>query len=193
MITFTFLLTFVGDLTIDENKDKAMICLDGKNNKNNFYDSNDFCFSTLLGNNRGTILQGISSDNSTLEMQKISNPDDFVAVSNVSDENNRYSKIPHPNYEFKIPINLLERSDNYGFYLSVYDASSDKFYSWPNNSSEEKYQDISVPATWGDIISPDKSLPELHMPIIIFAIMIFSIILIQSKTQVKILHLNSHN
>ena len=118
----------VNDLTLDE-LDKATICLDGKNNKSEIFDTNDFCFSILLENNEGTVFQGITIDESTTFMQKIPNPDDFIAISTVSDENDRYTETPHPSYEFKIPIELLERSDNYGFYLSVYDASLDKFYS----------------------------------------------------------------
>lgn len=118
----------VNDLTLDE-LDKATICLDGKNNKSEIFDTNDFCFSILLENNEGTVFQGITIDESTTSMQKIPNPDDFIAISTVSDENDRYTETPHPSYEFKIPIELLERSDNYGFYLSVYDASLDKFYS----------------------------------------------------------------
>ena len=40
--------------------------------------------------------------------------------------------------------------------------------------------------TWGDIVSPDKSLPELNLPILVFTILIFTIILVQSKTRVGI-------
>ena len=176
----------IDDLTLDEKMDEATVCLDGKNNKNQIHDSDDFCFSVSLGNNEGTILQGNIIDASTTSMQKISNPDNFIAVSTVSDENDRYSKIQHPSYEFKIPIELLERSDNYGFYLSVYDASLDKFYSWPENSTRENFSDIPPPSKWGDIISPDKSLPELNLPILVFTILIFTVILVQSKVRIGI-------
>jgi len=176
----------VNDLTLDEKMDEATICLDGKNNKSEIPDTNDFCFSVLLGNNEGSVFQGNLIDESTASMHKISNPDGFIAISNVSDENDRYTKKPHPSYEFKIPIELLERSDNYGFYLSVYDASLDKFYSWPENSTRENSSDIPPPSEWGDIISPDKSLPELSFPILIFTILIFTIILVQSKTKIGI-------
>jgi len=73
------------------------------------------------------------------------------------------------------------------FYLSVYDASLDKFYSWPENSTRENSSDIPPPSKWGDIISPDKSLPELNLPILIFGILIFTIILVQSKTKIGVL------
>ena len=177
----------VNDLTLDENMDEATICLDGKNDKSEIHDYNDFCFSVSLGNNEGSVFQGNSIDESTTSMQKISNPDDFIATSTVSDENDRYTTTPHPSYEFKIPIELLERSDNYGFYLSVYDASLDRFYSWPENSTRENSSDIPSPSEWGDIVSPDKSLPELNLPILVFAILIFTIILVQSKVRLGIM------
>jgi len=177
----------INDLTLDEKMDEATICFDGKNNKSEIHDTNDFCFSVSLGNNEGSVFQGNSIEESITSMQIISNPDDFIAISSISDENDRYTKTPHPSYEFKIPIELLERSDNYGFYLSVYDASLDKFYSWPENSTRENSSDIPSPSKWGNIVSPDKSLPELNLPILIFAILIFTIILVQSKVRIGIL------
>ena len=178
----------INDLTLDENIDEATICFDGKNNKSKVHDTNDFCFSISLGNNEGSICQGNTIGEDTTSMHKIFNPDDFIAISTVSDENDRYTTIPHPSYEFRIPIKLLERSDNYGFYFSVYDASLDKFYSWPENSTRENSSDIPSPSKWGDIVSPDKSLPELNLPILVFAILILTIIIIQSKTRIGIMN-----
>lgn len=175
----------IDDLTLDKQKDKATICFDGKNNKSEVHDTDDFCFSVLLENNKGSTFQGNLIDESIPSIQKIPNPDNFIAISTVSDENDRYSTTPHPSYEFKIPIELLKRSDNYGFYFSVYDASLDKFYSWPKNSTNENPFDIPSPSTWGDIISPDKSLPELNLPILVFTIMTFTIILVQSKMKIN--------
>ena len=174
----------ITDLTLDEKMDEATICFDGENNKNQIHDSDDFCFSVSLETDQGNVFQGTLIDDTKTIMKKITNPDDFIAISTVSDENDRYSKTPHPSYEFKIPIELLERSDNYGFYLSVYDASLDKFYSWPENSTRENSPDIPSPSEWGDIVSPDKSLPELNLPILVFAILIFAIILVQSKARI---------
>ena len=174
----------INDLTLDKNMDKATICFDGENNKNKIYDSNDFCFSVLLESNPGSMFQGKLIDEDTAQMQKISNHRDYISMSSVSDENDRYSKVLHPSYEFKIPIKLLERSDNYGFYFSVYDASLDKHYSWPENSTGKNIGEISSPSQWGDIISPDKSLPEMNFPIFIFSILIFTIIIVQFRTKI---------
>lgn len=171
----------VDDHTLDSGSDMATICFDSKNEKNNVPDDNDYCFSVALEQNQGRIFQGGSINKQTGNFKKISNIDNFVAISSKSDENDRYTKIIHPSYEFKIPINIIERSNNYGFYMSVYDANSNTFYSWPKESYRDSHFDIPSPNTWGEIISPDKSLPELHFPLIIFSVLIFSIIIIQSK------------
>lgn len=173
----------INDLTLDSKKDQAMICFDAKNNKNQFHDLDDFCFSVSLDNTVGNVYQGTSLDTS---MQKITNPENFIAISSTSDENDRYSNIPHPSYEFRIPIDLLERSDNYGFYLSVYDSSLDKFYSWPKDSTQNNLTDFPAPSTWGDIISPDKSLPEIHFPLLILILLISVIVILQTKFPAKI-------
>ena len=168
----------ITDLTLDNNLDEATVCFDAKNDKNLIPDNNDFCFSVLLNESHGILKQGNLNGN-----YEIMNEVEFIAISNVSDENDRYTKILHPSYEFRIPIELLERSDNYGFYLSVYDASLDKFYSWPENLMRESSSEIPSPSEWGDIISPDKSLPEMHLPLVIF-----TIILIQTKAKMKFFH-----
>ena len=173
----------VNDLTLDNNLDEATICFDAKNEKNLIPDTNDFCFSVSLNESQGILKQGNSNGN-----YEIINEVEFIAISNISDENDRYTKIIHPSYEFRIPIDLLERSDNYGFYLSVYDASLDKFYSWPENITRESSSKIPPPSEWGDIISPDKSLPEMSLPLVIFTILIFTIILIQTKAKIKFFH-----
>ena len=176
----------INDFTLDKGMDKATICFDGQNNKNQITDKNDYCFSSTLGHKQGMVFQGGSVNELTGNFQKISNPDDFISISTVSDDNDRYTKTPHPSYEFKIPIELLKRSDNYGFYLLVYDASLDKFYSWPENSTRDNSSDIPSPSEWGNIVSPDKSLPELSLPILTFTILIFTIILVQSKARIGI-------
>jgi len=121
----------INDYTLDKGLDKATICFDSKNNKNKIPDEDDYCFSSTLGNKQGTVFQCGSVIGLNGNFQKISNPEGFIAISSISDENDRYTKTPHTSYEFKIPTNLILRSDNYGFYVSVYDASSDTFHSFP--------------------------------------------------------------
>ena len=43
-----------------------------------------------------------------------------------------YETIKHLE-EFQIPIELIERSDNYGFYVNLFDANSNVMYSWPED------------------------------------------------------------
>ena len=178
-----FYIDALHDYTLNKGMDKATICFDGENDKNIISDDNDFCFSSTLGNKQGVVFQGGSINGVTGNFQKISNPKTFVGLSSMSDENNRYSKIPHVGYEFKIPIDLIKRSDNYGFYLIVYDAGSQSFYSWPKESLRENFFKIPSPASWGDLISPDKSLPELNFPLIIFMVSILVIIFLPFKTK----------
>jgi len=185
-----FIYVFVDsikDYTLDKGMDKATICFDAKNDKNSHSDKNDYCFSSTLGLNNGIVFQGGSVNAFTGNFQNIPTPKNFVAIGSVSDENDRYTPYPHPSYEFKIPIDLFERSNNYGFYLSVYDASSNTYSSFPSNVIRENYK-IPSPNQWGDIVSPDKSMPELNLPILILGILFFTIILVQSKVGIRIFY-----
>ena len=139
---FIYFYLDTSDYTVNKGMDKATICIDGENNKSQIPDDNDFCFSSSLRNKQGVVFQGGSINGITGNFQKIPNPENFIGLSDMSDENNRYSKIPHVGYEFKIPIDLIQRSDNYGFYLSVYEASSQTFYTWPKESPRENFLKI---------------------------------------------------
>lgn len=163
-----FLYVFIDpiyDNTLDRDQDEATLCIDGKNEKNKLPDQNDFCFTAKLDNKEGTMSQGNIVEQNNF--QTIPNQDGFIGISSVSDENDRYEPRLHPSYEFRIPINLFGRSDNYGFFLSVYDASSNSFYNWPKNITRTDIQTIPTPAEWGDLVSPDKSLPEFDLPLLI--------------------------
>ena len=49
---------------------------------------------------------------------------------------------------------------------------------------QERLLAIPSPSQWGDIISHDKSLPELNLPIMVFTVLIFTMILVQSKVRI---------
>ena len=173
-----FLIDPVDDLTLDNGADKATICIDSKNNKSLIPDSDDFCFSIALGNSQGIVFQGGADLKSKNYMKRILNVDNFIAVSKISDANDRYSSIPHPTFEFKIPLELIGRSDNYGFYFSVYDASENQFSSYPIEAEREKMFTLPSPKLWGNLVSPDKSLPEFEIPLLVLlATLVFIIIL----------------
>ena len=108
--------------------------------------------------------------------KKISNHPDFIAMSDVSNENDRYSKIPHASYEFKIPIELVDRSNIYGFHIAVYDDYSKTVYSWPQNATTDSQFTIVSPSKWGELVSPDKSLPEFDVPILLAGLAFLPII-----------------
>ena len=159
------------DITLNFEKDFSMICFDGKNNKSIIFDSDDFCFKSILGSNSGETLQGNSSDNN---FSKINNHKDLIMISSQSGEHNRYSDKPHGVYEFRIPIELINRSNNYGFFMMLYDEQG-KTYSWP---PDLVISTNTIPTTnmWGDIISPDNTLPEFHWIPLILIVTIMSVI-----------------
>ena len=113
---------------------------------------------------------------SVRNFKKISNTEGFIGAGTKSDQNDKYSKIPHSSYEFKIPLNLFERSDVYGFYVLVFDASTNQYYSWPTNISPDGVFDIPSPNKWGELVSPDKSIPEFNFPLLVMIPSLFLVI-----------------
>ncbi len=162
------LIDAISDTNTNIGSDKATVCIDSKNNKSEFFDNDDYCFiiqleernfiDTLLNKQNNFAIQGDSQSKSFEELEKIK-VKDFVGIGTMSDKEDKYSEIPHASYEFKIPIELLGRSDNYGFYVNVFDASSNVVYSWPEDIKLESF-DIPSSSLWGNLISPDKSLLE---------------------------------
>lgn len=166
------------DMIINKGSDSAIVCFDTKNDKTKIPQTDDYCFSTSLGSNNYHTYQGgnISAINGFFK--KISNDKNFVAVGAVTDKIDRYNKTPHSSYEFRIPLDVIGRSDNYGFYISVFDAHTQNNYSWPSNIEKKSILTIPSPSQWGDIISPDKSLPEFNisaLPIFLVLLIIFII------------------
>ena len=173
------LLDAVEDSTIDKNKDYAMVCFDTKTDQSVKPDANDYCFMVRLGSDKALTFQG---SDQTGKLKTIENHADLIAIGETSDENDRYSKVPHASYEFRIPIELLERTDSYGFYIEVFDNSKIKTYTWPTEIESEN-SDTPSPAKWGIIYSPDKSLPEYDLPIVVLLLGTFSIILFSWKNK----------
>jgi hypothetical protein len=97
-----------------------------------------------------------------------------------SDENDRYSSVPHTTYEFRIPTDFIGRSSIYGFNFAVYDDNMKKFYTYPDKITTS--DGFSNPSEWGEIYSPDKSLPEFYlMPMV----MVLSITFVVLITRIK--------
>ena len=178
----------LSDITLDKNSDNVMICFDTKNNESIKPDYDDYCFVSTLDERTGIVLQGATNPESEI-FEKILNPEGFLGISSISDQNDRYSKIPHGSYEFKIPTDVVGRSNEYGFYVQVFDASEQTSWTWPENIKNE----TKVPPSdlWGKIISIDNSLPEFHSSLLIFSVLVVPIILARSKKfNLKLLKLN---
>lgn len=172
---------FVTDTHLEKVSDKAIICFDTGNDKSSLPDVNDYCFMATLDGKRSFVYQGGSIFASHGYLEKISNPDGFIAIGGVSDENDRYTMTPHPSYEFRIPIDAIGRSNIYGFYLGVYDAHFNKVYSWPENITTNNLLQVPNPISWGELISPDKSLPEFHVPFLVMSLGVFLVLYITRK------------
>jgi hypothetical protein len=158
------LLDVVADQSIDNISDKALVCIDSKNDKTNIPGDDDYCFQASLNTEQGFVYQGGSTLALNGYFKKISNTDGFIGVGDKSDQNDKYSNIPHTSYEFKIPLELFGRSDIYGFYVYVYDASKSQYYTWPGEVIPSSSFDVPSPSKWGIIVSPDKSIPEFELP-----------------------------
>ena len=156
------------DTNANVSSDKATVCIDSKNNKSKFFDNDDYCFivqleernfiEVLFNKQDKFVMQGDSQLKSFKELEKIK-VKEFVGIGTMSDKEDKYSSVPHASYEFKIPIELVGRLDNYGFYVNVFDTDSNVVYSWPEDIKLESF-DIPSPSLWGNLISPDKSLLE---------------------------------
>lgn len=161
--------------------DMAMICFDKNYTKPTIANENDYCFGLPFDGKRPFTLKGGSPLASTSHYMKIENPNGLIGISSVSDENDRYTTIPHATYEFRIPTDLIGRSDTYGFYLGVYDQKNNHVYSWPQELSVSSPFEVPPPENWGEIISPDKTLPEFPWPGLAFLLSIIPLILFRKN------------
>jgi len=178
------MLDAIIDTTIDNNKDNAMVCFDTKSDQSIKPDSNDYCFKIRLGSDKAFTIQGSDSG----EFKPAGNHKDLIAVGGTSDENDRYTPVPHPTYEFRIPIELLERTNTYGIYIQVFDYSNATTYSWPSGIIIEN-PEIPSPAKWGIIYSPDKTLPEYELPALVLIVGSLFVIVLTSKRKQNLFHI----
>jgi len=179
------MLDALADTTIDNTKDYALVCFDTKSDQSLKPDSNDYCFQIQLGSNKAFTLQGSDSG----EFKSVGNHKDLIAVGGTSDENDRYTPVPHATYEFRIPIELLERTNTYGIYIQVFDYSDSTTYSWPSEIIIEN-PEIPSPAKWGIIYSPDKSLPEYDLPILVLILGSLSAVILTKSKKLNLSYLN---
>jgi len=175
-----FLVDYISDRTIDTNADRAMICLEGNNEKNTIAQQNAYCFIAVMNKNTPVTLQGggISSISGNFNQIFVK---DVMTKGTVSDHKDRYSQVPHASYEFKIPTDLVGRYSEYGLYISVYDSDADRYNSWPRNIEHKNNFTIPSPNEWGIMISPDKSLPEFEFPLLLGVLSFLTMIYFSKK------------
>jgi len=177
------LLDFISERSFAKFADSGTVCIDSDFGKENYPQSDDYCFIISLGSKNPITLQGGSLLGKNNYFTKIENHPDLIAVGGISDENDRYTPVPHTTYEFKIPIEIFGASDMYGFYVAAYDANTNQVYSWPQDVMEETFPNIPEPSKWGELISPDKSLPEFQWPLLTLIPALIVFLYITRKSQ----------
>lgn len=160
------LLDYISQTKLTKNSDSGIVCINANITKEQVLNENDQCFVITLGSNHPITLKGGSKFAVNDYLEKIPNNPDLIAVGGISDSNDRYSDIPHMSYEFKIPIKIIGKTDSYRFFAGVYDSADNQFYSWPNNHAAKIWPYVPASESWGELISPDKSLPEFPIPVI---------------------------
>ncbi|MDE1830036.1 MAG: hypothetical protein KGI25_06920 [Thaumarchaeota archaeon] len=179
-----FIYVMVDDVTdtnYQKGADYSMICFDRNDTKPLESNSNDYCFVNFLTGKESFTLQGGSLLGYNGNFKKIPNPVGLIAVGNVSGTNDRYSQDPHSSYEFRIPLDKLGRLDHYGFYMAVFESQHNKIYTYPKVVLLKNTFEIPSPKLWGDMISPDETLPEFPWPIFVLLV-VLSIVVVMSKT-----------
>jgi len=176
---------YLSDVFKNKGMDKATICF-GEPNHNKIANENDYCFLVTLGNNNPIVLQGGSPIAISGNFKKISNFN-FVGIGTMSDKADRYTPIPHTSYEFKIPLELIGKKNEYSFYVSVYDFHRNITNTWPRDIILENNFIIPSPIYWGTFYSPDKSLPEFPVS---FMILIITMIMMIGVSRMKVGFIN---
>lgn len=170
------------DVVLDETpnkEDAAVVCFQNLNLTDS--NKNAFCFKTSVLNDAASTLNWNEDDQN---FQFVDNHVQLISIGGISDENDRYSHTPHSSYEFKIPIELLKRSDRYGFFVGVYDSDDSSTYTWPTEIEADMSEELPSPQKWGIIFSPDRSLPEYSLPTLVLISTIMLVILLSFKNRV---------
>ena len=178
------LVDHLGDISPNKGEDKAIICLNG-NSKNTKPEKNDYCFIVTLGRINPVVLQGGSPSIVKSNFKRIFETG-FEGMGGVT-VTDRYSVIPHVTYEFKIPVDLVGRSNEYQFYVAVYE-SDNYVLTWPKYITLKNNFVIPPPSNWGTMISPDKSLPEFHFLYFVFFVPLLMIVILRTQRYSKLVN-----
>ena len=184
-------IDFITDTSIEKFADRAFLCFDTMINKGLTPDIDDYCFSISVGSANPIVLQGGGKLGETSFFKNVETESKLVAVGGISSIDDRYSKIPHTSYEFKIPVDIVGIHDVYGMYVMVIDARTGDIYTWPQSEMKSSYQNIPPPDKWGLMISPDKSIPEFGFTPIWQLAVLMTIMFIISKIAIFLISTKS--
>lgn len=180
------LVDHLGDISPNKGKDRAIICLNG-NSKNINPEKDDYCFIVTLGRTNPVVLQGGSPSIVKSNFKRIFETE-FEGMGGVT-VTDRYSITPHVTYEFKIPLDLVGRSNEYQFYVAVYE-SDNYILTWPKYITLKNNFFIPPPSNWGIMVSPDKSLPEFHFLYFAFFVPFLMIVILRMQRWRKLVNLS---
>lgn len=171
------LLDVISDRKIDNN-DFSIVCMSTIADNSTESNVKQYCFKAGMGKNEARTLKWFNEQEKFIE---IKNHNDLVSIGSISDENDYYTKIPHASYEYRIPLDLFGRYDKYDFFVGVYDSAISKSFTWPQILETDLTSEIPSSQKWGIIFSPDKSLPEFEIPLLMLFLSLFSIVIFTSK------------
>jgi len=163
------------------SEDFVVLCIYPEFNTNSTNFPESFCFTTFLNSESFSVLKWNDDAKSFVETHY---HDNLIALGKTSDENDRYDKKPHPTYEFKIPLDPIGRYDSYGFFVGVYDSEKSTSFSSQEDLELDLTVELPSPDSWGEIFSPDKSLPEYPIPILVLGATVMAVILLSLKNRV---------
>lgn len=173
----------LGDTFPNKGEDRTTICL---NSKNKNPEKDNYCFIVTLGRNNPIVLQESSPYTIKSNFKRIFKTE-FKGMSDVT-VTDRYSVVPHVTYEFKIPVDLVGRSNEYQFYVAVYESQNNYILTWPKYTTLKNNFDIPPTSNWGTMISPDSSLPEFHSSYFVFFLPFLIIIILRRQKWCKLVN-----
>lgn len=179
------LVDHIGDIHPNNGEDKAIVCL---NSKNENPEKNNYCFIVTLGRKNPIVLQESSHFTINSKFKRIFKTE-FEGMGDVTVAD-RYSTIPHVTYEFKIPVELVGKSNEYQFYVATYESHGNYMLTWPKDIKLKNNFDIPDSSNWGIMISPDSSLPEFHLTYFMFCLPFLIIIILRNQKWNKLLNHN---
>jgi hypothetical protein len=145
---YLYLRLELGDQS-EHSTDQAYICFDTDHDGGSF-DEGDYCFYIGMTEKQLKAIQGIGEDSA--ERWREANPEGAAASSGISEST--YISTPHAFYEFRIPLELVGDSDEFGFYALVIDGNTDKRYDIPSTGRSSMI--VPDPYRWGLMVFLDS-------------------------------------